>query len=396
MSYQVVGSAQSSCYVPLAGFKNLTCLEIYNFHGPEERFLTDIASCIRSCGKLKVLGLGMSCDYDTDYNDQIAVLKGELGFLERLCLEYSMPSGVTNQTIATPLRLEKLRLGTYLTPYEPKVSPVDENYLAKLFHLEGLRKLHIWNGQYLYVESQIFGLLPEPEGPVEVHWPLFDQCQSLEQLHITRLEEDVTDWINSQADSLEDLVITERFRGGHTKGYQNFYELNLKKLSGLYLSDDHVVAFHGLSGRGELGNSDESVDTGNSEDSEDSDDSDDSSRDSLSSRETENSDNVILGHVDSPDQTEQDTDESESTENSYESETSDALTSDSDAYSKSASDSGHDNKFRKQNRPRLTVLDYLHDKGVHLRKLGISLQFETQWVSFRAPSYSAMKLICSD
>jgi hypothetical protein len=339
-------SLETDRFMPVAGFRNLTCLEIYNFQGSESSILPDIASTLRSCYKLKILGLGMACDTDNEYNENMVILRGDLGFLERLSLEYSMPRDGRDQTIGSPLRLEKLRLGTYLSPYKAKYSPIEDNYLAKLFQLDGLRELHIWNGEYRYETRDVM------EKPVEIHWPLFNLCRSLQQLQITRLEDDITEWINEKADSLKDLVIAEQYYGGD-KGYWNFSRLNLRNLAGLYIRDSAIRNFHTT-----LYERDSSWST--------------------YSDESEDGNHEFPETYDSQDHGALGTNNSEPLLSETESES--GLESDC----QSDSSSNYDWKPTVTSPgPHLSVLDYLPDKGIHLRKLGISIQFETQWASFQ-------------
>jgi hypothetical protein len=178
----------------LQGFKNLTSLEIYGFFGAHSDLVEDIANVLKDCPGLKRLGLGMHCEVDVsvEFHEILLVHHGQCGFLQELCLRYG--------TLSSPLKLEKLRLGTGMFIHKPE-SPDTGNYLEKLVNIQNVETLHLYNG---YTHPN--GNLDEYE-PSEVHWEFFADCTSLRQLSVTRMGEDVRTWLNASGKSVSIIFV---------------------------------------------------------------------------------------------------------------------------------------------------------------------------------------------
>jgi hypothetical protein len=184
-----------------------------------------------------------------------------------------------------------------------------------------LRTLHIFNG------LMKMDIDDEAES-MQVEWSLFKDCTSLHQLSVTRLEDDVRQWLNTVGNSVQELIVTDHI-GIYDPILENFNALNLPHLSMLFTAE-------------EFSSKPDSEDEWSDTDSFDSQfDSDHSRSDSQFGSES----------------------------GSSEEESEDAADTDSEA----ASSLHVDRSIR-------TVLDRLHDGGSKLTRLCLELEFETQWV----------------
>jgi hypothetical protein len=304
--------AARNCSITLKGFRNLTSLEVYHFYGDEERILKDLVSALVDSPHLQTLGLALACDCDCDALPEAVIMDFEFDFLENLCVEY----GSRKPTSPLPLKTLKLGHGMYLLKSE---STVIDNYLAKLVKISDLRTLHIFNGLMKW-ES-----IDEETESMEIEWSLFKECRSLHQLSVTRLEDDVRQWLNTVGNSVQELIVTEHI-GIYDAMLENFSALNLPHLSMLFTTEKL---------RSKPDSEEEWSDT-----------------DSFDSQV--NSQSVS---------------QSASEPGSSEEESEDATDTDS----KPASPLHVDRSI-------MTVLDRLHDGGSKLTMLSLELEFETQWV----------------
>jgi hypothetical protein len=300
-----------NCWASLNGFRNLTSLEIYDFYGNHTLLIRDIVHVLRDSPCLTKLGLGFAVEMDFD--DGEAVLFGapghETDFLERLCEVY----GSTCQN--APLALETLRLGFgfYLNKSS---NATNGHYLTKLLTMRSLEVLHLYNG---LVRSEI-----DDDGTFyqEVDWTPFTKegCASLRQLSVTRIEDDVIDWLKEGGSRVRELIVTESY-SYKEHGINQFFNLPAG-LSMLHTRDSFPYGWR-------VGSDSEWSDT-------DSSISDSSDSESASSQLPQ----MQMSRYQSLER----------------------ITLDLD-------------------RPVMTVLDRLPDGGSDLTRLSISLDFETQWVS---------------
>jgi hypothetical protein len=313
--------AVSRSYVPLRGFRNLTSLELYDFYRDHNYLVKDIAYFLCDSPFLMKLGLGFATERTHD-DDEAVYFGGpdrEADFLERLCEFYG--SICKNG----PLALETLRLGSGIYLGEPS-NPTNGHYLPKLLTVRSLKVLHVCNG---LVNSD---LDDEDSFYRPVDWTPFtsEECKSLLQLSVARLEEDVTCWLRQGGNCVQELIVTDHY-SFNDQGINQFFNIPLSQLSMLWVREKHPWQ--------------QSL-------YEDSDWSDTDS--SISDWDLDSS-------------------------------TSDQSTSESSNSQLSHSDPTQPSPL-KPNAPKLdklvmTVLDRLPDGGSHLTRLCIALDFETQWVS---------------
>jgi len=206
------------CYTHLKGFKCLTSLELYQFYGEETQLINDIASVLSDCPGLKKLGLGMATDCECLSSPEYINISGDCDFLEKLCIRYGARS--------SPLALETLRLGQGMFLYESSSAGVG-NFLAKLVNIKGIRTLHIFNG--LVHDGDEW----EEERPMEIHWGLLEDCTSLNQLSVSRIEKDVVAWVNTSGNSIQEFIVTDHY-GMYDDELDNFDVLRIPHLSMLY------------------------------------------------------------------------------------------------------------------------------------------------------------------
>lgn len=279
------------CNTKLKGFKNLTSLELYQFYDEESQLVKNIANVLWDCPGLKKLGLGMACEFYYDAYPEVLVINSDCDFLEKLCLLYG--------TRSSPLALETLKLGNGLFIYESRSAA--GNYLAKLVNVQDIRTLHIFNGPINDSDDR------DDVASMKVHWDFFAECKSLNQLSVSRLDNDVRKWLNAGGNSVQELFITEHY-SVYDRLLDNFDLLKLPQLSMLFTRERTV-------------------------------------------RRLERED--AWSDIDSLD--------------------SDEDMQDSDSANESMLD-----------RYPITVLDRLYDQGANLTQLGLCVELETQWVSYRA------------
>jgi hypothetical protein len=312
--------AARNCAITLKGFRNLTSLEVYHFYGDKARISKDLVSALEDSPHLQTLGLALAIDCDCEQFPEAVILEDEIDFFEKLCAEYG------SRKTTSPLPLKTLKLGHGMCLFQ-SASTIIENYLAKLVKISGLRTLHIFNG------LMKMDIDDEAES-MQVEWSLFKDCTSLHQLSVTRLEDDVRQWLNTVGNSVQELIVTDHI-GIYDPILENFNALNLPHLSMLFTAE-------------EFSSKPDSEDEWSDTDSFDSQfDSDHSRSDSQFGSES----------------------------GSSEEESEDAADTDSEA----ASSLHVDRSIR-------TVLDRLHDGGSKLTRLCLELEFETQWVRSIPPS----------
>ena len=317
--------AASNCSMPLKCFQNLTSLELFSFYAfrNKTQLVKDIASLLYRCPGLKKLGLGMACGFDCDDLPESLIIEDDWHFLEQLCMTYESKGN------APPLALDTLRLGHGMYLFQSLSSTKKNDFLSKLAKVAGLKTLHIFNDFIKHGSEE------EDRESMEIDWSLLNGCESLHQLAVSRLEPDVTDWLNSKGQSVQELVVTHHYTM-YSDDLAEFDRLNLPNLTTLFTSEGTVPKR----------------------------DDDDVWTDTDSSAE-DLTDAIELG-IDSSD-----------------SESSDANSEERDSFDIKSSESNESNS---QSRPRnydrsvITVLDRLHDGGAQLTGLRICLDFESQWV----------------
>ena len=311
--------AAFNCSIPLKGFRNLISLELYELYGDETRLQNDIAGVLSACPNLKMLGLGLACDYDCEVMPEVVILEGECEFLEGLCIQYAARSNTK------PLGLETLRLGHGCCVYKSSSTAVG-NFLARMIRIEGLKKLHLFNGLIKYDTEE------DEEWSMEIEWSLLQACTSLHQLSVSRLEPDVREWLNNGGKSVQELIITDHY-GMYDGGLDEFNALTLPRLSMLFTREMTVS-------KRVPGDSESDIDSS-------------------------------VGFSDS-----------DSDSNSWLEMESDGV-EDEDLMASALSGS----QPSKVDKSVMTVLDRLYDSGSQLTRLGLCLDLETQWVSTNS-SYS--------
>jgi hypothetical protein len=277
-----------------------------------------MASVLCESPFLKKLSLGFASEVNGD--DEAILFGGpghEADFLKRLCEFYG------SKCKKPPLALETLRLGWGIFLDKPSKA-TGGHYLTKLLTIKSLKVLHVYNG---FVESEL------DENDLfcpRIDWTPFtsEDCQSLRQLSVTRLEEDVVDWLKSDGCCVQELIVTDHY-SIDDEGLDEFFNLP-SRLSMLWTREKHP-----------------SVRT------------------------------YISNHTDSDwsdtDSSISDTERSESLE-SLESTDLRWPAMDPSLFN-------HSNAIAcKLDKTVMTVLDRLPDGGSHLTRLCTALDFETQWV----------------
>jgi hypothetical protein len=320
-----------NCSIPLAGFKNLTSLELYNFYGNLDTLVEDIADALGECPCLKTLGLGWGCAYDCEDLPEALLIDEELTFLQKLCLDYG------SRSQSSPLALDTLRLGQGMFLYDSVLphSPQTAKYLCKLVQVDALKRLHVWNGLVKWD-------IDDEHESMEVDWYQLDGCKSLRQLSVSRLEEDLLDWLNTGANSVQELIITDHY-GMYDDDLDNFRFLSLQNLSMLFIREMTV------SKRNEddfWSDTDSSVT--------------DSSEAETTSGEESSSEPEARSRA----------------RTLSEAETS----SQAGSISESEISSEAGTPYSELDRSIITVLDRLSDNGAQLTRLGLCIDLETQWV----------------
>ena len=217
--------AAKKWFCPLVGFHDLTSLELYDIYGPKTKLVNEIAKVLQDCPHLKTLALGMGVWADCRMQPEtVNVEEDRQDFLEQLALKYASLD-------TEPLKLQKLRLAYGIHLY-PSTDPEMGNYLAKLLDVRPLQILHLFNGPVA---------LNEEDGkPQHIEWTLFDGCQSLRQLSVFRLTPSTVDWLNSNGQSVSELIISDIF-SYHTHGLREYRKLRLPHLSMLKTQQGHIV-----------------------------------------------------------------------------------------------------------------------------------------------------------
>jgi len=328
------------CFMPLKGFRNLTSLELYNFYGTETQHVKDLANVLIDCTNLKTLGLGLLCDCDIQITPEIIILDEECEFLEQLC-HYFASKG------ATPLHLQKLRLGTGMCLIDSTGSSHEDSshensshernsFLAKLVDLNELKTLHVFNDLVKNgLDDDVWGL--------EIDWSLLDGCTNLQQLSVSRFGEDVVAWVINNL-SIQELIITHHY-GMYDKDLHNFSHLLLPHLRALFVREISTRKRNDENDWSDINLFDEESDSSTSAES------DANTSDSADSANSESSN-----------------------------------TNDQD------SDSSSNSKITRLDKSTISVLDRIPDGGYNLEQLSLCLDLETQWVSLRS-SFCLHRLI---
>lgn len=264
---------------------------------------------VSECPGLKTFGLGMACDFDTH---EIIIVK-EPEFLEKLCMNYESYG-------KPPLPLQTLRLGEGICLSWPTHEDVG-NYLAKLVQTSALKTLHVYNGLAKYNS--------EDANTVRMHvnWVLLQDCTSLQQVAISRIDENIVEWLNSGRTSVEELLLMDHYY---------WDDEDLEAFSALRLPHLKMIITHERSGS--LGTYDDSSDESAWSDTESSvSSSSESGSSGTASIETAKAD--FFPPILTPDKS------------------------------------------------MITVLDRLADGGSQLTKLSLCLDLETQWVCENSSIY---------
>jgi len=73
-----------------------------------------------------------------------------------------------------------------------------------------------------------------------IEWSLVEGCGTLRQLSSTKLSDVVVDWLNSNGQSVSELIVTNRF-SYNTHGMKEYCKLRLPKLSMLVTQQGHIA-----------------------------------------------------------------------------------------------------------------------------------------------------------
>jgi hypothetical protein len=212
------------CWIALEGFRNLTSLELYNFHGTESHLIKEITGVLVNSPNLKTLGLGLLCDCDAGMLLEVTILEGECKFLENLCLRFQSQK-------ASPLKLHTLKLGTGMCLSEPR-SVENVDFLAKLVDISGLKCLHLFNDLVKYD-------IDDDSWPLYINWGLLVECTGLYQLSISMLDHGLIDWLNDSGKSVRELIITHHY-GMYDRDLNLLEKLNLPELTTLFVRERYV------------------------------------------------------------------------------------------------------------------------------------------------------------
>ena len=211
-------TAACRCWIPLHGFKNLASLELYNFYGNFPSLIEDLVNVLADCPELKVLGLGMQYEDGVEHIPGHLLVNHTTEFIEKLCLDYGSRCGTS------PLPLNTLRLGRGVLPSR-LVFKTDRAYLNKLVKLNGLRNLHLYNGSAEYEEDDFM---------YATDWIQLKDCNLLQQLSVTRLNEDVRDWLDDYGNTIKELIVTDVY-SLFDEGLDNFDLLENTSFSMLFV-----------------------------------------------------------------------------------------------------------------------------------------------------------------
>jgi hypothetical protein len=223
--------AASNCSIPLDGFVNLTSLQLFNLYGAFDALAKDIAAFLGRCPSLKSLGLGIACKFSGVIPHEPLLMGEEVDFLEKLCIKYE------KQAPKPRLELETLRLGQGMfhrsneTHGEPR--PAEHcRYPCSVGQMNELKIFHIYNG---LVTDEVGG-----DGfSVDVGWAQLDDCKTIRQLSVTRLETDVLEWLSNGGQSVQELIVTEHY-SAYDPDLENFDVLRLPQLSMLFVREMSV------------------------------------------------------------------------------------------------------------------------------------------------------------
>jgi hypothetical protein len=180
-----------------------------------------------------------------------------------------------------------------------------------------------------------------------------DGCSSLQQLSVSRLEDDVKEWLNKGGQSVQELIITHHY-GMYDRALDHFNGLVLPELTTLFVREWAVEK-----------RTSEDVEVWSDADTWATGMTDEESTD-LDSGESDSADTISADS------------------NLPGSDPSDSDTLDSDEI-----DPENPTPILEQlDKSTLSVLDRLHDRGSKLKRLSLCLDLETQFVSLGPPSTS--------
>jgi hypothetical protein len=328
-----------NCSISLEGFDNLTSLELYNFYGDPDSLAVEIANVLAECPGLKTLGLGFACDFDCNALPDVLIIGEDeytLHFLEKVCVNYASPTRVS-------LALDTLRLGhgIFLSDSVMREFSKTHKYLFKLVKLETLKNFYLFNGLVKWDFDE--------HESMDVDWDQLEDCKSLQRLSVSRLEMDLVNWLTNGCGSVvEELIVTDHY--GMYDDDLDYFEYLLPRLSMLFVREMTIARRSG----------DEAWS-----------DTDSSVTDSSEAEITSETGTILevesllipqihlkprtLSMAGTPSQA--------------------GLRSDSETPSEAR------NPYKELDRSIITVLDRLDENGAQLTKLGLCLDFETQWVS---------------
>lgn len=329
-----------NCSISLEGFDNLTSLELYNFYGDPDSLAVEIANVLAECPGLKTLGLGFACDFDCNASPDVLIIGEDeytLHFLEKVCVNYASPTRVS-------LALDTLRLGhgIFLSDSVMREFSKTHKYLFKLVKLETLKIFYLFNGLVKWDFDE--------HESMDVDWDQLEDCKSLQRLSVSRLEMDLVSWLTNGCGSVvEELIVTDHY--GMYDDDLDYFEYLLPRLSMLFVREMTIARRSG----------DEAWS-----------DTDSSVTDSSEAEITSETGTILevesllipqihlkprtLSMAGTPSQA--------------------GLRSDSETPSEAR------NPYKELDRSIITVLDRLDENGAQLTKLGLCLDFETQWVQF--------------
>lgn len=109
--------------------------------------------------------------------------------------------------------------------------PPLENFLKKLVDLSSLRSLEIFNVLHRFETGQ-----EEQDDLLSVEWDMFNDCQTIQRLTISRITVEVREWLLHRATGVKELIISGRL-GASFDAYRRL----LPQLSMIYTTRDSVA-----------------------------------------------------------------------------------------------------------------------------------------------------------
>jgi hypothetical protein len=215
-------------------FRNLSSFELHRIYGKGPLVADDIAQCLIGSPNLKVLALGLASDIWFDTIPETIVLDSYENILKDLCHIYK------DRYSGSPLALHTLRLGYGVVPLETPDGN-DQRYLNKLVETRGLHVLQIFNGlatsddgpESSDDDSDDYSAEDMHHLPMKVNFELFEDCEALRSVSLTRLHEEGRIWLNDRRRSTIQELTIEGFSGAYPNVNELAGNLSLPHLSKL-------------------------------------------------------------------------------------------------------------------------------------------------------------------